>query len=247
MQSLYGEGWREARPTPLYDGHVRTSPFQKLALACRSAATAMADPTRADAVAVLGEATGALALRRLHARMARDSVGAEILAQRRRVTEATVDLGALGALPLGSFGRTYAEFMRAHAFSPDERADTRFVDDAALAYVMTRLREVHDFWHVLVGLPPSVPGEIALKWFELVQTGLPVSALSALVGPLRLAPAERAVVRRDYIPWAARAGRNCVFLLNVDYEAELASGKGLCELREELRIEPFQHSSCSIR
>lgn len=46
--------------------------------------------------------------------------------------------------------------------------------------------QVHDFWHVLSGLPPTVVGEIALKWFEMMQTGLPVTALSAFVGPLRL-------------------------------------------------------------
>ena len=239
LRQLYGEGWRATRPVPLYEGHVRTSPLQKLVLACHSATTAMADPTRADAVAVLGETTGALALRRLQRRMARDPIGAALLAQRRRVTEATVDLHALRALPRGSFGREYAEFMASHAFSPDERAGTRFVDDAELAYVATRLREVHDFWHVLCGLPPSVVGELALKWFEMAQAGLPGAALAAFVGPLGLPREERAALRRDYIPWAARAGRGAAFLLNVDYEAELASGKGLQQLREELRIEPF--------
>lgn len=50
----------------------------------------------------------------------------------------------------------------------------------------SRYREVHDLWHVLSGLPPTVEGELALKWFELVQTGLPVCALGAVVGPLAL-------------------------------------------------------------
>lgn len=39
---------------------------------------------------------------------------------------------------------------------------------------------------MLSGLPPTVEGELALKWFELVQTGLPVCALGAVVGPLAL-------------------------------------------------------------
>jgi len=45
---------------------------------------------------------------------------------------------------------------------------------------------VHDFWHVLCGLPPTVLGELALKWVEMVQTGLPVAAFSGLFGPLAL-------------------------------------------------------------
>ena len=84
----------------------------------------------------------------------------------------------MSAMPTGTFGRCYADFMRGHTFSPDERCATRFVDDSELAYVMTRAREMHDFLHVLCGLEPDVPGEIALKWFEMVHTGLPVAAFS---------------------------------------------------------------------
>lgn len=62
----------------------------------------------------------------------------------------------------------------------------KFVDDPELAFVMQRYRELHDFWHVIFGLPPTVFGEICLKYVELVQTGLPVTALSGFVGPLRL-------------------------------------------------------------
>ena len=57
-------------------------------------------------------------------------------------------------------------------------------------------------WHVLVDLPPTVLGEIALKWLEMLQTGLPMNALSALVGPLRLPLAEKLELMRCYVPWA---------------------------------------------
>jgi len=42
----------------------------------------------------------------------------------------------------------------------------QFVDNEELAYVMQRYREVHDFWHVLTGVPTTVLGEIALKWYH---------------------------------------------------------------------------------
>jgi ubiquinone biosynthesis protein COQ4 len=70
----------------------------------------------------------------------------------------------------------------------------RFVNDEELAYIMLRYRQVHDFWHVLAGLPPSVLAEIALKWFELSVTGLPVCALSSFVGPLRLSAGAEVIV-----------------------------------------------------
>ena len=32
----------------------------------------------------------------------------------------------------------------------------------------------------------SVPHEIAVKWYEMIQTGLPMCAMSSIVAPLRL-------------------------------------------------------------
>eukprot|EP01035_Chromulina_nebulosa_P019787 gene19787-25727_t len=63
---------------------------------------------------------------------------------------------------------------------------------------MYRYRQVHDFWHVLSGLPPSILGEIGLKWFELKVTGLPVCLLSGLVGPVRLSLEEQKILVTKY-------------------------------------------------
>jgi len=137
----------------------------------------------------------------------------------------------------------------------------RFVDDPELAYVMQRHRELHDFWHTLFGFPPTVLGEIALKYVEMAQTRLPVAALSSLVGSLRLssgasrsgtecadststhsrirlsvlaAAEERRLLVRVYIPWASRAGLEAAFLLNVMYEEEFETP--IAELRRRLNI-----------
>lgn len=34
--------------------------------------------------------------------------------------------------------------------------------------------------------PCSFPGEVVVKWFEAIQTGLPMCVLGAAFGPLRL-------------------------------------------------------------
>ena len=47
----------------------------------------------------------------------------------------------------------------------------RLVARAICRFVMKRYRQVHDFWHILCGVGPSVLGEVAIKWFEMVQTG----------------------------------------------------------------------------
>ena len=57
-----------------------------------------------------------------------------------------------------------------------------YVDDENLAYVMDRYRTSHDYWHVITGLPPTVEGELALKWIEYINMGLPVAGLSGLAG-----------------------------------------------------------------
>jgi hypothetical protein len=85
----------------------------------------------------------------------------------------------------------------------------RFVDDPELAYVAARLREVHDFWHVLFGCHTNVFGETALKAVEFVQTGLPMTAAAVGAGAWRMAPADRAVLTGVYLPWALRAGARC--------------------------------------
>jgi ubiquinone biosynthesis protein COQ4 len=139
------------------------------------------------------------------------------------------------------------------------RPAVRFVDDPELAYVMQRYREVHDFWHVLTGVPTTVLGEIALKWyaatharthtqhsiscafrFEMYQTGLPMTALSSVVGPLRLPVSEMRVLYSEYIPWAKRSATNATFLMNFYYERRLQDD--LAAIRDELRLEPWhQH------
>ena len=112
-----------------------------------------------------------------------------------------------------------------------------FVDDKQLAYVMRRYRQVHDFLHVLCGLPTTVEAEIGLKWFEMVQTRLPMCALSSFVGPLRLPLDSHLRLLQSYIPWALRSASRAEFMLNCFYEHHLE--EDLDSVRRRLNIEPF--------
>ena len=75
------------------------------------------NPTRADAVAALGETTGAWALGSMHARMQASEVGRRILEEQPRVTESSLDIARIRTLPVDSFGRAYANYMDEHEFS----------------------------------------------------------------------------------------------------------------------------------
>ncbi|XP_039717380.1 ubiquinone biosynthesis protein COQ4 homolog, mitochondrial [Pteropus medius] len=218
----------------LYPEHIRTSPLQKALLAAGSAAMALYDPYRHDMVAVLGETTGHRALKVLRDQMKRDPEGSQILQQRPRISLSTLNLGKLQNLPEGSLGREYLRFLDVNRVSPDTRAPTRFVDDEELAYVIQRYREVHDMLHTLLGMPTNILGEIVVKWFEAVQTGLPMCILGALFGPIRLSVQHLEVLVTELIPWAIQNGRRAPCVLNLYYEQRWA--QSLRALREELGI-----------
>ncbi|KAH0615576.1 hypothetical protein JD844_005017 [Phrynosoma platyrhinos] len=192
---------------PLYPGHIPTSPLQKVLLAAGSAFMALYDPYRhgemgpsmlvkltkhigghaeEDMVAVLGETTGFFALRNLRERMKNDPEGYRILQERPRIRLSTLDIAGLRTLSDGTFGREYVRFLDDNRVSPDTRMPARFVDDEELAYVIQRYREVHDLMHTLLGMPTNMLGEVTVKWFEAIQTGLPMCILGAAFGPVRL-------------------------------------------------------------
>lgn len=218
-----------------------SSLLKRVGVAIHSATTAFSDPTRADAVAALGEVTGHVALTGIYDRMMSDATGQRILRDRPIVSKATLAIDDFiqqannEKSPL-TFGKAYGVFLKGHGFDPDERDDVKYISDPELAYIMLRYRQCHDYWHVLTGLPPTVLGELGLKWLELLQTGLPVAALSATVGSLRLSPEERDVLTNHYLPWAVRMSQQSAYLMNVYYEEEFDTE--LDELRERLRIEP---------
>jgi ubiquinone biosynthesis protein COQ4 len=187
-----------------YAGHVPTTLLEKALIGSSSAVHALADPRQARLVGVVGETTGGAALRRLLRRMERHPVGRAVLQDRPRISSEALPPDSLRAMPPASLGAVYAAFLERHGFDPDERSAVHFVDDPDLAYVMLRYRQVHDLWHVLYGLPPTFMGEVALKWLEAAQTGLPMCALGALAGGVRLTPTQRATVARLVLPWAAR-------------------------------------------
>lgn len=71
----------------------------------------------------------------------------------------------------------------------------------------------------------------------MYQTGLPMTALGAVVGPLRVSVSEMAILARDYIPWARRSASSATFLLNYYYEHHLEDN--IDGVRQELRLEPW--------
>ncbi|CAL1569284.1 unnamed protein product [Knipowitschia caucasica] len=220
----------------LYPEHIPTTLLQKALLAVGSGAAALHDPYRHDMVAVLGETTGHMTLIQLRDNMRNDPEGYSILMKRPRIRLSTLDLDKMAAMPEGSFGKEYLRFLNENRVTPDSRAEVRFVDDEELAFVMQRYREVHDLLHTLLGMPTNMLGEVAVKWFEAANTGLPMCVLGAVLGPLRLKPVRLQTLLTTLGPWAVKNGQKSRCVLNIFYENRWE--QYIEDLREELGIEP---------
>jgi ubiquinone biosynthesis protein COQ4 len=209
--------------------------------AWRALRTLVADPERTDQVFELIRALSGNAGERLFQRFCADPGGRRLLAARPSLLETLSDLDRLSALPEGSFGRSYAEFMRR------ERIEAKGLVDAAQAVAETRdldperdwffqrLRDMHDLWHVLTGYGRDLAGESANLAFSYAQTrnrGIGVIVLAAAV----LGPRSLDLHWPRYLWRAWRRGRRTLPLPMAAYEELLPLP--LAEVRWRLRIDP---------
>jgi len=196
--------------------------------AWRALRTLVADPERTDQVFDLIGALAGNAGERLFQRFCADPSGRRLLATRPSLLATLADLDSLAALPEGSFGRSYAEFMRR------ERIDAKGLVDAAQAvaearvldperdWFFQRLRDMHDLWHVLTSYGRDLAGNRGIGAIVIA---------AAVLGPWRLD------LRWPRYLWRAwRRGRRTLPLAMVAYEELLPLP--LDEVRRRLRIDP---------
>lgn len=83
-----------------------------------------------------------------------------------------VDVEQLASLPLGTFGRVYADFLVAnniHQFEYSDQALARFADNP----FVVRSTATHDMFHVLTGFDAGWAGEAGVYAFNLAQGSAP--------------------------------------------------------------------------
>ncbi|KAJ7081847.1 putative COQ4 protein, responsible for restoring ubiquinone biosynthesis [Mycena belliarum] len=219
---------------PAYEGHIPLNWFETGVLTAGAAFMALANPRRGDMVAALGETTAGPALPRLRDIMLSSTEGRQILKDRPRINSMTVDMAKLAQYPEGTLGRAYITWLERCGVTPDTREPVHYIDDPELAYVMQRYRECHDLYHCIVNLPVSVDSEIAVKYFEFANLGLPMAALSALFGPLRLNRAQLQRLFSEYVPWALRCGGSARSLITVYWEQRWE--QNVDEMKKELGL-----------
>ncbi len=210
--------------------------------AWRALRTLIADPERTERVFELIRALAGGSGERLFQRFLERPEGRELLRERPDLLATLRDAARLAALPEGSFGRAYADFMgmaRLRADGLVEAADAvRQPEDAALdpdrRWFFDRLRDMHDLWHVLTGYGRDLAGEaanLAFTWAQTRNRGIGVIVVSAaLLGPKTLDCHWQRYLFRCW--WR---GRRATFLPLARYEELLP--RPLDEVRRELRID----------
>jgi len=194
----------------------------------RAAATlraVFADPSRTDLVLEFTTLANAGQRGERIERFFQHPVGRRLYEEHRAIDSTTVDLDALAALPAGTLGHAYATFMRTHGITPhifDGPPDD--IRDERAAYVMQRMRQTHDLWHVVMNVEPDPAGEIALQAFTYAQVGAPSSGIIAALGSLRALPQSRRVIRDaiELYRIGLRAGRFPVFPFEEHWATPLA-------------------------
>lgn len=219
-----------------YPGHVHLGPIERGLLIAGSSIGAFLDPSHNEFIVGLGESTlFEFVLRRIRRQMLNSSTGRLILKERPRITSQSLDLHYLRSLPSNSVGNQYVQWLDREKVSPDTRVQVRFIDDEELLYVFQRYRECHDFYHALTGLPVVREGEIALKWLEFLNLGIPMTGLGAIFAPWNTDGAQRKRLFSIYYPWLLRNLSRCKPLINVYWERELE--RDVDDLRLELHLE----------
>jgi len=197
---------------------TRIPPFTQRARTVVGALGTLArDPGRLDQVLALVQAMNAEAVARGVLRFVEHPEGRALLAEQPRIDRDHVDLDALRRLPEGTLGREYTRFLDDNGITPDVFAKLPDVGDPRAAYLMLRMRQSHDLWHVLTGYAPDVRGEVLLQAFTYAQTGAPGSLLIAVFGTVRWAfrwPGQAAALRDAF-----RRGKTAGFLPLVRWEA----------------------------
>ena len=203
-----------------------------------SAFGALRDPKRADLVSTCGDLSGTRALREIYGKMINDKEGRLILKEKPRLNLDSINFDSFEEYPKNSFGYHYWSFMKKYEFSPNERPKVKYIPDIELAYIMQRYKECHDMLHVLNNLDVEVESEIAVKWFEMIQTGIPMTALASLVGPLRLGFGPNQKLMFTLLPLVLRNAYRSRFFMNIYFEKYFE--KDIDQFRDEIGIVPYK-------
>jgi len=180
---------------------------------------------------------------RQFARFCRTDTGRAVLGENRRLLDRLNDRSSLAALPAGSLGRAYYDFMATENLSAEGLVEMSKItrppasDDVTL--FRERNREMHDLLHVVTGYGRDPLGEACLVAFSFAQTGLKGFAVIAIYAARKIARARPDLPVRRAVFEGYRYGRGAGWLPGADWEALL--DQPVEAIRARFAVKPPTH------
>lgn len=180
---------------------------------------------------------------KLFARFARSPYGKRVIEEPIAMEEILSDFDRLRAMPEGSFGRTYLEFMESGGLTPDGLIDVaeesgismRRSEFQAYSRAFMHMETTHDVWHVLTGYNRDALGEMCLLEVSRVLTYNKSFLLITGIGGLVMKKQKRSLpiwaIRKE----ALQMGKGMEWLPAVDFEKLLPLP--LDDVRAKLKIQ----------
>ncbi len=229
------------RPIPYIDPS-RPKPKRRPLKAWRHMQNLIADKEDTAQVFHIIEALNGGSTRKDFLRFMKTENGERLLKRRTFLPDILDDHAPLKALPKGTLGRTYVDFMEREGLSAnglvqeslEQRKHHETYDDDLLWYV-NRLRDTHDMYHVLTGYGRDALGEDALLGYTHSQHGGLGVSFIAFMGNRQIAKeAPREARVKDVLAEGRRNGKRAKRIVDQDIESLL--DQPIQEVRERLNI-----------
>lgn len=217
-------------PAAIFATDTRLHPL----VAIRAVRALRANPEDTSQIFTIFRALRGRSGQRIFRRFAASLTGQAILREKRDLLAVLENRAALAALPAGSMGRAYFDFMEQEKLLADGlvTASQSWEQEAvppAVDLFRNRMRDAHDLTHILTGYGRDPLGEMCLLAFMNRHSKNPGQLLIVAMNWTRLPKTARAAVVQAW-----RNGGKARWFQDLDYEALLA--RPLEEVRRELNI-----------
>ena len=177
---------------------------------------------------------------RQFARFRQTETGRAVLGENRRLLDRLSDRASLAALPAGTLGRAYYDFMAAENLSAEGLVEASRIERPPASDDVTlfreRGREMHDLLHVVTGYGRDPLGEACLVAFTYAQNRLKGLAVIAVFAARRIARSRPGQPVRRAVFEGYRHGRSAGWLPGADWEALLA--QPVEAIRRQFAVKP---------
>ena len=207
--------------------------------AARAIRRVFADPDATEHVFEVIDALQGPNLKRIRSRLQRSETGRRLLATKPSVLPLLSDREWLRALPEGSLGRAYLQFVESEGISADGLVEAseyvRKSVEGEFLWIKDWLRDTHDLWHTVLGYKGDLVGESALLAFSHYETkNLGVGAIAALAWLKLGRVTDPKLGARATVRDGRRLAKHAAWFLDVPWHEWL--DRPLSDVRRDLRV-----------